>query len=418
MARLKTWRESVGPRGATVAVGERRWGGNVRLGAQDPRIKGTRWRSLGFRVRDAEGELIPDRVERARAEAARLSNLLIAGEEPEAPKAPPPEPTVSELLAQFERDVVPGLRGKHRQETERQLELLRRTLGTKTAIDIDGSVWLWLQRSLMSGEIDARGRPVPKEKRRPVGPRTAAKLLKTLRFVCTHAFTVKRNGRRLIPSDPTAKLKLPRNPDPAQPICDDRTLEKVMEAAGSHTMRVRGGAYVPSPMPVLLTIARDQGRRIGAIVALRWEDWRPDIGTYGKLTWRADADKLGRTTITSVTPDVRTTLETYRLETAGIGQGWVFPAPKGQGHVSANVAGRWLRACEKAARLPHEQGFGWHALRRAFATRRKGMSLKDTAGLGGWKGTQVLVDLYQKASQDGMEQVLLDGQKVRLRATR
>ena len=46
------------------------------------------------------------------------------------------------------------------------------------------------------------------------------------------------------------------------------------------------------------------------------------------------------------------------------------------------------------------------------------MSLKDTAALGGWKGTQVLVDLYQKADQDGMEQVLLEGQKVRLRATR
>jgi hypothetical protein len=145
-----------------VAVAERHWGGNVRLGVQDTRIKGTRWRSLGFRVRDATGELIPDRIERARSEAARLSNLLIAGEE-EPPGPPALEPTLTELIAQFERDVVPGLRGKHRQETERQLELLRRTLGPKTAIDIDGSDWLWLQRSLMSGAIDARGHPVPKK---------------------------------------------------------------------------------------------------------------------------------------------------------------------------------------------------------------------------------------------------------------
>lgn len=370
MPKRKLWRESVGPRGATVVVAERRWGSNVRIGAQDPKIRGTRWRSLGFRVRDAEGQLISEAVARAKAEAARLSNRLIAGGGPDASQ-PAPEPRLAELIQQFERDVVPGLRGKHRQETERQLELLRRLLGTKKAIDIDGSDWIWLQRLVMSGKIDARGHAVPEDKRRPVGPRTAAKLLKTLRFVCTHALTVRRDGRRLIPSDPTIKLKLPKNPDPAQPVCDDRTLEKLMEAAESHTMRVGGGAYVSSPMPILLTIARDQGRRIGAIVALRWEDWKPDVGKFGKLHWRADSDKLRRTTITSVTPDVRGVLEEHRLATGGIGQGWIFPAPRGQGHVSVSVAGRWLEACEKTAGIPHERGFGWHALRRAFATRRK-----------------------------------------------
>ncbi len=73
------WRHSVGPRGATVVVAERTRGGNVRIGARDAKISGTRWLSLGFRLRDAGGDLIPEAVERAKAEAAKLSNRLIQG---------------------------------------------------------------------------------------------------------------------------------------------------------------------------------------------------------------------------------------------------------------------------------------------------------------------------------------------------
>ncbi len=57
-------------------------------------------------------------------------------------------------------------------------------------------------------------------------------------------------------------------------------------------------------------------------------------------------------------------------------------------------------------------------LRRAFATKRKGMSVQDVAALGGWKGTQVLQTVYQQADVDAMERVLLEGQKVGLRAVR
>jgi integrase len=324
---------------------------------------------------------------------------------------------MAEVIAQFELSVVPGLRGKHRQETERQLKLLGRVLGAKKAIDIGGDDWLRLQWMIMSGAIDARGNPVPQGKRRPVGQRTAAKVLKTLRHICRHAQTVRRDGRPLLRFDPTVGLEVPTNSDPAQPVCDDQTYEKLRDATKSHRVRLVGGKR-PSPMPVLLTLAAETGRRIGAIVALRWEDWNPDAGTFGTLTWRADADKLRRTTTTPVTPDVRKALEEHRLENSGIGEGWIFPAPRGRGHVTVSVVGRWLKACETAAEISHQKGFGWHALRRAFATKRKGMSIQDVAALGGWKGTQVLRDLYQRADLDAMERVLLEGQKVRLRSVR
>ena len=50
-----------------------------------------------------------------------------------------------------------------------------------------------------------------------------------------------------------------------------------------------------------------------------------------------------------------------------------------------------------------------------FATKRKAMSIQDVAELGGWKGTQVLQNLYQQADMDEMERVLMEGREVRLR---
>ncbi len=79
------------------------------------------------------------------------------------------------------------------------------------------------------------------------------------------------------------------------------------------------------------------------------------------------------------------------------------------------LAVRWFRKAEKDAGIEYEPRSGYHSLRRAFATKRKGMAVQDVAALGGWKGTKVLEEIYQKADLDNMERVLLEGQKVELR---
>lgn len=52
-------------------------------------------------------------------------------------------------------------------------------------------------------------------------------------------------------------------------------------------------------------------------------------------------------------------------------------------------------------------------LRRRWATKRKGMSLKDVAHVGGWKGTQVLQEVYQQADEETMEAVVLGARPLR-----
>jgi len=61
---------------------------------------------------------------------------------------------------------------------------------------------------------------------------------------------------------------------------------------------------------------------------------------------------------------------------------------------------------ETAAKLPREQGRGWHSLRRKFATELKHVPLKDLAYLGGWKDHQTILTSYQRPDAETMQEAL------------
>jgi integrase len=73
-----------------------------------------------------------------------------------------------------------------------------------------------------------------------------------------------------------------------------------------------------------------------------------------------------------------------------------------------------LQEAEVAVRGHHVTGFGFHAFRRAFATKRKEMSNRDVAHYGGWKSTQTLEMLYQQPDDATMEEVATGGKRLRM----
>ncbi|MFC1660903.1 tyrosine-type recombinase/integrase [Gemmatimonadota bacterium] len=396
----KLWKRTIGPHGAKVTVKERTVGGPVYLFAWDPELEGYRKRSLGFPVRDASGKLIKEAENRAKREATELSNRLLQGDSPSGAV------TVRELFSLFRREELPDMTGKYRKETERGLALLEAFLGSAFQMEKLGPrEWNAFKRQRASGEIDAKGIRVPNpEDRRPVSPRTVAKDLKTLRQVCRFGAAYRRrDGSFLLSTDPTRGLDLPSEKNPARPVADDERYEALLQVADQ----------VHPFLSELLVLAGETGRRIGSIVALRYSDWMPDRGTYGTIRWRADSDKLGKEWTAPVTPAVRDTMERILQDRPGIGDAFLFPAPKSDTHVDVTLASRWFRIAEKEAGLEHKDWGGWHMLRRRWATKRKGQSLKDVAYVGGWKGTQVLQEVYQHADDETMEAVVLGGAPLR-----
>lgn len=397
----KRWRHKVGPHGATVTVYERKRGGSVYVKAYDSDLGGYRKRSLRFAARDVEGKLIEEKVEKAKKAAADLSNDILHG------GGIPDRVTVKEAVRLFKREEVPDMSEKHAKSTERELALLETFLGPRFVLeDLGTREWNALRRQRASGEIDARGnRVADPERRRPVSARTTGKTLKVARQFCRLASRYRRpDGSFLLDRDPTAGLEVPTEKNPARPVCSDKRYKALLGVADD----------VHPYLRTMLVLAGETGRRIGAIRALRYSDWLPDLGSHGALRWRADSDKIGREWVAPINATAREEMKRVLRERPGVGEAFLFPDPDTEEHMDRDTVYRWWRRAEDLADLDHPEGGGWHSLRRRWATKRKkGLPLKDVAYVGGWQGTEVLTQVYQAQDWQSMEEVASGGRDLR-----
>jgi len=116
-----------------------------------------------------------------------------------------------------------------------------------------------------------------------------------------------------------------------------------------------------------------------------------------------------------VTQDVSEALEQLRREHPGVGEGLIFANPKHPGSaVTRQQVASWLRCAEELAGIEHLPGGGWHAFRRAWASKRKYLSVKDGAYAGGWKDTTTLLKCYQQPDPETVERVILGARQLRM----
>jgi integrase len=242
-----------------------------------------------------------------------------------------------------------------------------------------------------------------------------AKSLKVLRHLCRFASSYRKvDGRFLLEGDPTRGLPIPSEPNPKRPVVDSERLDRLLEVADKVQMRDSNMEVVPSYLYELLVLAAGTGRRIGAILALRWEDWDPDKALHGTLRWRAESDKLKRDWLVPVTAEVRAVFEGLRKKRPGVGAACVFADPVDPSKpISQQRATRWLRRAEELAELDHLPGGGWHAFRRMWATARKDHPLKDVAFAGGWRDTQTLLKCYQHHDPETLERVVSGAKRIK-----
>ena len=184
------------------------------------------------------------------------------------------------------------------------------------------------------------------------------------------------------------------------PILFHEDYEVLLKVAGSVDWRFE----------VALVLANETGHRIGAIRELRWSDVEP---TGGRIRWRATTDKIGFEHVTLLTEAAIAALDTTRKHQPGIGDAWVFPAPKNDSEpCSRHLMRDWWRRAERVAELRPKKGRGWHSLRRKFATELKDTPLKDLAYLGGWKRPETILQCYQQPDEVTMERALSNRRKV------
>jgi len=205
------------------------------------------------------------------------------------------------------------------------------------------------------------------------------------------------NGAPLLIRSPLEKYKIPREKAPKRPMLDEPEIDRLEAVA----------AEVHDFLHPLITLARTTGRRLSALLALRWDDI--DF-VKGRIRWQAEQDKLGKTWIIPASKRTLAELARFRSEHPGIGSALLFPHPKRKRHpgkpVTRHLAGYWLKRAFEVAKVPKPAGSLWHMFRRVWATSRKHLPPSDVAAAGGWKDLTTLLTVYQLPDEQTLRSVM------------
>jgi integrase len=279
--------------------------------------------------------------------------------------------------------------------------------------------WEQFIRQRASGAIDATGQAVP-EPTRPEDPPRRAVRARTVEADCEWLLKVcnwatewedRHTGRPLLATHPLRRDRfraaVPHEQNPRRPVATQDRLEALLAKADQ----------VHPFLGALLAIVNGTGRRISAVLQLRYADLRlgKTAGApHGAIAWPGETDKMGRAWTAPINADVRRALDALLAARPGVGGACLFPS---QTDV-AKPMDRWfasklLRRAERLAKLPKQDGSLWHAYRRKWGTERKHLPLGDVAQAGGWKTAAVLQQLYQQPDDATLYAVVSQGRELR-----
>lgn len=347
-----------------------------------------------------------------RDEAERLGRRLLGTLMLGVPIRQEPETiTLGALWDRYQRDCANFLDNKPRtkKETEGRAKVLLAFFGSgldvRTLTAKDQAAFV---AARLAGGIRYDGDAVTA----PVRPRSVEADLVLLHSMLGWAARLRVNGGRWLEFNPLEGVGRPREQNPRRPVATweryDATrlaMQARREAAETSTVKA-----LWAKMELALVLASSTGRRLGSIQHLQWDDF--DFQN-NRIHWRAEHDKKGRD---SVIPYPAALLDEVRKLQRVVGAlgGWVFAGErKPERPMDRHLFDKWLRIAEADAELPKLEGGLWHPYRRAWATARKHLSLKDVAAAGGWKDYDTLLKCYQHPDEETLLQVTSEERKVR-----
>ena len=311
-------------------------------------------------------------------------------------------------------------KGEREQEAdERRAELWKRFLGGDTdPHTISLASWERFADLRLSGAIDSYAKPVQTEDRRIVRTRSVSQDLHWLTWLLNWASKWRTpQGRYLLRENAVRGYDVPTEKTPRRPTATEDRYQATRAKTNDVTMEIRGygeSKTVRSHVSEILDIVSGTGRRLSAVLQLRYEDLALQDGPYGAIRWPATTDKTGRETIVPIGPDVRAAIDRVLQERPGIGKVYLFPAPRDMTKpVDRHLAAKWLRTAERLAGLEKLDGSLWHSYRRKWATERKHLPDIDVARAGGWTNPNTLRLVYQQSDADTMLRVVLERGELR-----
>jgi integrase len=348
--------------------------------------------------------------ERAKAWARDESEKMAVG----LPNASDAVPTVARVFAIYKAKQTPRKGKSCRAQDARAVVMFTNVLGAGRDLSkLTLGEWTDFIDARGRGAIGPRGEPVPEKDRQPVGARAVENDCEWLDTVLRWAtqWQDAETGKYLLRENPIRgelfRRAVPHEQNPQQPVASQDRFEATLTKSGD----------VHPYLPAILALVNGTGRRIRAVLALRYQDLElgaTKAAPQGAISWPGDTDKMGKSWSAPISKAVRAALDATLAERPGIGGAYLFPRPTDATKpVSYEDASKWLRAAEKKAKLAKLKGSLWHAYRRKWGTERKGLPVQDVAAAGGWKDIQTLQRIYQQPDPATLYRVVTEATELR-----
>ena len=159
-----------------------------------------------------------------------------------------------------------------------------------------------------------------------------------------------------------------------------------------------------------MTLLEATGRRRGAIMALRWDDF--DFARH-RVTWRAEHDKKRKTWIVPYPASFFEEVRDFQRRLGMVG-GLLFPSAKREEQSSRpDLLSHWLRKAEVRAKLPKLAGGTCHPYRRKWRSERTHHPIKAVAVAGGWTDVETMTRCYDMPEDTDVLAVTAESRKRR-----
>jgi integrase len=357
------------------------------------------------------GATATEQIEEAKAKALSLIEELARGESMSAVAVEAKHGAAVTLGTVAELYEVHGFHGKSDKYRKEQPAKVRRIV---THVGADRDV-----RSLCRTDVEAY---TAHRKAKGARQGTVASDVAALKIALNWATEFKRSdGTSLIEVNPLAKLKVEQEKRPRRPVANEDRYAALKTVAHE----------LPAAFGVALDLVWGTGRRIGAVLALRWQDvildpkaaavlakeldddfpWTPADFVNGGIRWYAEreTDNKAHDQVVPMTPLARAALDRARPDIVPPAA-WVFPATKdAEKPLGYHVIKGWLRKAERKAKLPHLKGGGFHPYRRGWATAHKHYPSADVAKLGGWRDEGTMRKCYVQADTKTIRAIVNGG---------
>lgn len=250
---------------------------------------------------------------------------------------------------------------------------------------------------------------------KPTAARSVQADLKFFRSMLLWAMRKKTgDGRRLLNEDPMEGFVIHGEVNPKRPVATHDRFEKTLDAlerlAASETDSWKRQMCLM--LATALVVLEGTGRRISAVLGLRWSDLHLDEeGGFADatITFRKELDKKRREKELPLLEHVARRLASYKA-TAHFpgGTELVFPDREGAGPVNSDRMRQLLEEAEHEAGLGPLDGSKFHAYRRKFATERGHLADHIVMELMGITDAKVFNDCYRKRSDSQLREGLGD----------